>query len=304
MSTKLTDVKAFDGKLDRLEIFVMQIIGVMEIEDKKLDTNWKKIAYILGKFTDIAAQWGLNWMKGKRDKAAKNKTTPDYRMFQDFLETVGKTFSNPIEKEKAHQSLKMYKQGGLPMHTFLAQFKNLARKAKYFGEDNYLISLLKPACNGHLVTLIALRENPPTTFKAWKEALIKSDGIRKEVWEATGTGYQPPPFRPRETALFQQFPRPPPQARQFFGPNFFRNPQQNNLGLQSSAHPTQGAVTFRGQGQPMIMDKAGQRKCFNCGRLGYISWDCRAPRNNPQNHFTLLQTFYFYSFSLSHRMVI
>jgi hypothetical protein len=88
----------------------------------------------------------------------------------------------------------MYKQGGLPIYTFLAQFKNLARKAEYFGEDDYLISLLKPACDGHLVTLIALRENPPTTFKAWKEALIKSDGIRKEVREATGTGYRSPPF--------------------------------------------------------------------------------------------------------------
>jgi hypothetical protein len=61
-----------------------------------------------------------------------------------------------MEKERAHQSLKMYKQGGLPMHTFLAQFKNIARKAEYFGEDDYLISLLKPACDEHLVTLIAL----------------------------------------------------------------------------------------------------------------------------------------------------
>jgi Zinc knuckle len=191
-----------------------------------------------------------------------------------------------MEKERAHQSLKMYKQGGLPMHTFLAQFENLARKAKYFGEDDYLISLPKPACDRHLVTLIALRENPPTTFKAWKEALMKSDGIRKEVREATRTGYQPPPFRPRGTAPYQRFSRPLPQTRQFFGPNFFRNPEQNNPGLQSSAHPTQGAVTFGGQGQPVIMDKTGQRKCFNCGRPGHISRDCRAPRNNPQNRFT------------------
>jgi Zinc knuckle len=36
----------------------------------------------------------------------------------------------------------------------------------------------------------------------------------------------------------------------------------------------------------MIMDKTGQRKCFNCGRPGHISRDCRAPRNNPQNCFT------------------
>jgi hypothetical protein len=39
MSTKLTDIETFDGKLDQLKIFVMQIIGVMEIEDKKLDTD-------------------------------------------------------------------------------------------------------------------------------------------------------------------------------------------------------------------------------------------------------------------------
>jgi hypothetical protein len=75
-------------------------------------------------------------MKGKRDEAAKNKTAPDYGTFQDFLEIVGKTFSNPMEKERAHQSLKTYKQGGLPMYTFLAQFENLARKARYFREDN------------------------------------------------------------------------------------------------------------------------------------------------------------------------
>jgi hypothetical protein len=156
MSTKLMDVEAFDGKPDRLEIFVMQILGVMDIEDKKLNTNRKKIAYTLGKFTDIATQWRLNWMKEKRDKATKNKTTPDYGTFQDFLEIVGKTFSDPMEKERAHQSLKMYKQGGLPMYTFLAQFENLARKAEYFGEDNYLISLLKPACDGHLVILIIM----------------------------------------------------------------------------------------------------------------------------------------------------
>jgi Zinc knuckle len=36
----------------------------------------------------------------------------------------------------------------------------------------------------------------------------------------------------------------------------------------------------------MIMDKTGQRKCFNCRRTGHISRDYRAPRNNPQNHFT------------------
>jgi hypothetical protein len=136
-----------------------------------------------------------------------------------------------MEKERAHQILKAYKQGGLPIHTFLAQFENLAWKAEYFREDNYLMSFLKPACNGHLVTLITLQENSPTTFKAWKEALIESDRIRKEVWEATGTGYQPPPFRPRGTAPYQQFSQPPPQARQLFGPTFFRNPQQNNPGL-------------------------------------------------------------------------
>jgi hypothetical protein len=56
MSTKLTDVEAFDGKPDQLEIFVMQILGVMDIEDKKLDTDRKKITYTLRKFTDIAAQ--------------------------------------------------------------------------------------------------------------------------------------------------------------------------------------------------------------------------------------------------------
>jgi hypothetical protein len=120
MSTKLTDVKAFNGRPDKLEIFVMQILGTFDIEDKKLNTNRKKIAYTIGKFTDIAAQWGLNWLKGKRDEAAKNKTAPDYGTFADFLETFRKTFSNPIEKERAHQSLKTYKQGGLPMHTFLA----------------------------------------------------------------------------------------------------------------------------------------------------------------------------------------
>jgi Ty3 transposon capsid-like protein len=169
MSTKLTDVEAFDGKPDRLEIFIMQILGVMDIKDKKLDTDRKKITYTLGKFTDIAAQWGLNWMKGKRDEAIKNKTTPDYGTFQDFIETVGKTFSDPMEKERAHQSLKTYKQGGLPMHTFLAQFENLARKAEYFGEDDYLISLLKPACDGHLITLIALREIPLPCSKHGKK---------------------------------------------------------------------------------------------------------------------------------------
>jgi Retrotransposon gag protein len=134
----------------------MQILGIFDIEDKKLNTIRKKIAYTIGKFTDITTQWGLNWLKGKRDKAAKNKTVPDYGTFADFLETFGKTFSDPIEKERAHQSLKTYKQGGLPMHTFLAQFENLAQKAKYFGEDDYLISLLKPVCDGHLITLIAL----------------------------------------------------------------------------------------------------------------------------------------------------
>jgi Domain of unknown function (DUF4939) len=156
MSTKLADIKAFNGKPDKLKIFVMQILGVFDIEDKKLDTDRMKIAYMIGKFTDIAAQWGLNWLKGKRDEATKNKTTPDYGTFADFLEEVGKVFTNPMEKERAHQSLKAYKQGGLPMHTFLAQFENLAWKAKYFGEDDYLISLLKPACDGHLVTLITL----------------------------------------------------------------------------------------------------------------------------------------------------
>jgi hypothetical protein len=60
MLTKLTDVEAFNGKPDRLEIFIMQILGVMDIEDKKLDTDRKKIVYTLGKFTNIAAQWGLN----------------------------------------------------------------------------------------------------------------------------------------------------------------------------------------------------------------------------------------------------
>jgi hypothetical protein len=71
-------------------------------------------------------------MKGKRDKAIKNKTTPDYGTFQDFIETVGKTFSDPMEKERAHQSLKMYKQGGLPMHTFLAQFQKLSQESRIF----------------------------------------------------------------------------------------------------------------------------------------------------------------------------
>jgi hypothetical protein len=56
MSTKLTDVKAFDGKPDKLKIFVMQILGVLNIKDKKLDTNRKKIVCTIGKFIDITAQ--------------------------------------------------------------------------------------------------------------------------------------------------------------------------------------------------------------------------------------------------------
>jgi Domain of unknown function (DUF4939) len=120
------DIKAFNGKLDKLEIFVMQVLGVFDIKDKKLNTDRKKITYIIGKFTDITTQWGLNWLKGKRDEAAKNKTILDYGTFADFLEEVGKMFSDPIEKERAHQSLKAYKQERLPMHTFPAQFENLA----------------------------------------------------------------------------------------------------------------------------------------------------------------------------------
>jgi hypothetical protein len=81
ISTKLMDVEAFDGRPDKLEIFVMQILGIFDIEDKKLNTDRKKIAYTIGKFTDIAVQWGLNWLKGKRDEAAKNKTAPDYGTF-------------------------------------------------------------------------------------------------------------------------------------------------------------------------------------------------------------------------------
>jgi hypothetical protein len=125
MSTKLTDIESFDRKPEKLKIFVIQILGVFNIKDKKLDTNRKKIIYTIGKFTDITAQWGLNWLKGKREEAVAKKTTPDYGRMGDFLEEVGKAFSDPMEKERAHQSLKAYKQEGLPMYTFLAQFKKI-----------------------------------------------------------------------------------------------------------------------------------------------------------------------------------
>jgi hypothetical protein len=75
------------------------------------------------------------------------------------MEEVQKAYSDLMEKERAYQSLEAYRLGGQPMHTFLGQFESLAQKANYFGEDTYLISFLKPACDRHLVSYHIMRKS-------------------------------------------------------------------------------------------------------------------------------------------------
>jgi Zinc knuckle len=87
------------------------------------------------------------------------------------------------------------------------------------------------------------------TFNDWKHHAIQIDQNMQMFRDITASNYRSIPM--------PQFKKP---SLPYNQPN--------------SSRPAPRATTYRGQGQPMVVD----RKCYNCGKPGHFAKECRSRR--------------------------
>jgi hypothetical protein len=262
----------FDGSQKQLRQFIRQCS--LYITDAGIVDDEKKTLFILSYMKGGVAE---QWVQNLYDRAREQVVRPDgvveskgFPPFRDFVAEVEATFGNPNESKDAQYKLSALKQTGTA-EEFFQLFDQYRRSAGYWtAHDGYLIELLEKALSFSIIQTIYTGDVIPITYAAYKEKAIRLDNLQRrfKINRPTTTTK---PFVPK-----------------------WSTPQNPTSPPQTSSTPKSGGQTFKGQGQPMVidgmvhfggrrapmtMDEAKrQRLCWNCGQQGHGNRFCKEPR--------------------------
>ena len=258
---KFAPPQTFDGTMKDTKSFISSIILYIKGREPEFRTTESKIMFALSYMQGGKAQF---WRNEAINQIAMGHEP--FKSFQDFLEKLEAQFGDPNPKATAVGKLKTMRQGSLSADEFMLQFKAEASQTDL--GDAALIEYLKAGLNPSLFKSIYRLPVMPTTLEEWYEWAFKLD------WQYRQEQAESKLLHPHTGSKFGKP----------YGGSYEKGKAPS---VEKKAQPPATAVTLPSQStqshasDAMDVDRVGRRppiKCFNCGKLGHTSRNCRAKR--------------------------
>jgi Retrotransposon gag protein/Zinc knuckle len=253
---------AYDGSPEKLDPFLRQLYLTFSDDPTSFRDPMRKIRFALSYMKEkFALQWA-NRIIGELEDGSR--TYDDWKLFRQDLISA---FANPNKKEQAQRKLEQLRQGGRPAEEFFVEFEEYKAFARY--NDEGYVALLKRNLNSGIVRRIYELETVPETYEKWKQYALRFDQNYRE-YQSLMTG---------------------PKKQTDQNPRRYSD-RHNTTPTPSEPPPTPKSVDT-GAGQPMDIDRyrstiPEKRTCYNCGKAGHISKNCRSERAPRVQQFRMM----------------
>ena len=254
-------VKNFDGKRENYPTFEASAAIYLKLNDKKYDSNEKKILWVLGHLQEgTASTWRTDYLR------THVNTAGDFDLSKEdivgFMKELKAAFYSTTEETDAENELKTLKQDTMPAEEFITEFELLCGRA-HITDDKHKIDLLKTALNQRLLSKIVYSEDPPKSYADWKTKVIRFD----QNW--------------RLAQAMLGRPVPKNKNSQNTGPRYSgpRYTNRYNQGRTSGRDPSAMDIDVMTTDERYTLLRKGA--CFNCKQTGHMAKDCPKKRNNP-----------------------
>jgi len=168
---KIPTPELFDGKREKLKIFLRQCNLVFSGDKKNYKDDQDKITYALSLMRGgIAEEWA-GTMMDKREGVCKGEAINPFDDWEDFCNEMDCAFGNPNPEDMAQTKLRRIFQGNRTAEDYIVQFQTYETQTGF--DKKALIEAFKRNMNPRLSERIYNREKILVTLHGWQTTAME-----------------------------------------------------------------------------------------------------------------------------------
>src|SRR6266540_689708 len=257
---KLPDQANFSGRAENVDAFLLECTMRFRVLQEDFNTVNKQVFYALSLMKEgVARTWKEQYLRSRKHE----QYLADHNLWTSFATALKTSFANPSNKVTAMRQLKQIRQQNGSVDELNTRFRLLISKAGLDIVQNaaLLVQMYEDALSPRLFQTLVVNGKNSDNIETYManasevdRAFRRTSGVMKNAFQKTGKKGK----------------------KSSYIPNYWpssSNSSRNNY-----------------QGEPMDVDvmtlDKSKLECFNCGRKGHFTSDCRQPRkqqNRVQN---------------------
>lgn len=167
---KVATPDVFDGKLDKAETFLRQLLLYFHVKHDDFTDDWDKINFALSYMKGGTAGTWADQIVERYEEEAPMEIFDDWDDFKDKFRT---TFADQDPASTARHKMDQIKQGSRTTDEYVAEFRELVPRTGY--NDAAHVEKFEKGLNQSLVDRIYALPEMPTTLKEWIKWATKLD---------------------------------------------------------------------------------------------------------------------------------